>query len=225
MANRATLLFDAVALDRSLATPMHRQLYELLRAYILKGKLSAGSRLPATRSLAAALQVGRNTVIAAYEQLLIEGYLEARSGSGTWVAEILRQSPAVTEPDAHGAPSKFSRRGATIRDQPQFGRRPHKIKIREAAIASFGWIAVSVLFGLGMFYFRGPQGKLNLRARNLISFTDLAEGVDEPDEIPDQLGDAVVVHRSRFGAAAVSAHVRCSDSVSGLGDGAELVSP
>ena len=41
-----------------------------------------------------------------------------------------------------------------------FHRRPHKIKIREAAIASFGWIAVSVLFGLGMFYFRGPQPAL-----------------------------------------------------------------
>ena len=41
-----------------------------------------------------------------------------------------------------------------------FHRRPHKIKIREAAIASFGWIAVSVLFGSGMFYFRGPQPAL-----------------------------------------------------------------
>jgi tellurite resistance protein TerC len=38
-----------------------------------------------------------------------------------------------------------------------FHRRPHKIGIREAAIASFGWVAVSVLFGFGVFYFRGPQ--------------------------------------------------------------------
>src|SRR2546427_4074453 len=41
-----------------------------------------------------------------------------------------------------------------------FHRRPHKIGIREAALASFGWIAVSVLFGLGVFYFRGPQPAL-----------------------------------------------------------------
>src|SRR3989440_3401332 len=39
-------------------------------------------------------------------------------------------------------------------------RRPHKIGIREAALASFGWIAVSALFGLGVFYFRGPQPAL-----------------------------------------------------------------
>jgi tellurite resistance protein TerC len=38
-----------------------------------------------------------------------------------------------------------------------FHRRPHKIEIREAALASFGWIAVSVLFGFGVLYFRGPQ--------------------------------------------------------------------
>jgi tellurite resistance protein TerC len=38
-----------------------------------------------------------------------------------------------------------------------FHRRPHKITIREAALASSGWIAVSILFGLGVFYFRGHQ--------------------------------------------------------------------
>ncbi len=41
-----------------------------------------------------------------------------------------------------------------------FHRRPHKIKIREAAIASFGWIAVSVLFGFGVLYFYGGQQAL-----------------------------------------------------------------
>src|SRR5438552_18262633 len=38
-----------------------------------------------------------------------------------------------------------------------FHRRPHKIEIREAALASFGWIAVSVLFGFGVLYFYGEQ--------------------------------------------------------------------
>jgi tellurite resistance protein TerC len=41
-----------------------------------------------------------------------------------------------------------------------FHRRPHKIKIREAAIASFGWVAVSVLFGFGVLYFYGGQPAL-----------------------------------------------------------------
>jgi len=49
-----------------------------------------------------------------------------------------------------------------------FHRRPHKIKIREAALASFGWISVSVLFGIGMFYFKGPQPALEFFTGYLI---------------------------------------------------------
>ena len=49
-----------------------------------------------------------------------------------------------------------------------FHRRPHKIGIREAALASFAWIAVSVLFGLGVFYFRGPQPALEFFTGYLI---------------------------------------------------------
>ncbi|MCR4282291.1 MAG: PLP-dependent aminotransferase family protein [Bauldia sp.] len=127
MTNRVALLFDAVQFDRNLEMPIHRQLYELLRSYIIDGRLSAGSRLPATRALAEALKVGRNTVIAAYEQLLTEGYLEARSGSGTWVAEVMRHSPRPSRPSAGAVSLRFSRRGDAITSQPQFGRRPHKI--------------------------------------------------------------------------------------------------
>jgi tellurite resistance protein TerC len=49
-----------------------------------------------------------------------------------------------------------------------FHRRPHKIAIRQAALASFGWIAVSVLFGFGVFYFRGPQPALEFFTGYLI---------------------------------------------------------
>jgi TerC family integral membrane protein len=49
-----------------------------------------------------------------------------------------------------------------------FHRRPHKIEIREAALASFCWISVSVLFGIGMLYFRGPQPALEFFTGYLI---------------------------------------------------------
>src|SRR5271169_1723955 len=49
-----------------------------------------------------------------------------------------------------------------------FHQRPHKIGVREAALASFGWISVSVLFGFGMFYFRGPQPALEFFTGYLI---------------------------------------------------------
>ncbi|HEY7611055.1 MAG TPA: PLP-dependent aminotransferase family protein [Alphaproteobacteria bacterium] len=70
---------------RDLLGAVHRQ----LRSAILDGRLKPGLRLPATRAAAVALGVSRNTVIAAYDLLLSEGYLVARRGSGTFVAENL----------------------------------------------------------------------------------------------------------------------------------------
>ena len=68
---------------------MYRQLYDKLRAAILDGRLRAGAKLPSTRSLADELAIARNTVMGAYEQLLAEGYLEGKTGSGTYVAQTL----------------------------------------------------------------------------------------------------------------------------------------
>lgn len=72
--------------DRSLGVPIFRQIYDGLRRAILDGRLRPGQRIPSTRSLAADLGVSRLPVLSAYEQLLHEGYLEGRTGSGTFVA-------------------------------------------------------------------------------------------------------------------------------------------
>ena len=101
MADRSGFPLDALTVDRAAAQPLHRQLYELLRSYILEGRLGAGSLLPATRYLAQRLGVGRNTVIAAYEQLLAEGYIEARAGAGTWVAALPQRA---VQPAAGASP-------------------------------------------------------------------------------------------------------------------------
>lgn len=76
-----------IPLERSSNTPLIRQVYAQIRAYILGGTLQAGERLPSTRELAASLHVSRNVVLEAYDQLLAEGYIESRAGSGTYVAE------------------------------------------------------------------------------------------------------------------------------------------
>jgi GntR family transcriptional regulator/MocR family aminotransferase len=68
--------------------PLYKQLYELIRNAILEGKFSKGQRLPGTRSLSAELKISRNTVALAFEQLLIEGYINGKIGSGTFVSEI-----------------------------------------------------------------------------------------------------------------------------------------
>lgn len=65
-------------------------LYLSLRRLILDGELSAGSPLPATRLLADELGLSRSTLVRAYEQLVLEGYLQSHRGSGTRVSEVLR---------------------------------------------------------------------------------------------------------------------------------------
>lgn len=78
-----------------------RQLYLALRARILDGRLPGGAKLPASRDLAGALGVSRNTVTRAFEQLHAEGYVEGRVGAGTFVARLAQPGPApLAAPDA-----------------------------------------------------------------------------------------------------------------------------
>ncbi|HWQ61108.1 MAG TPA: PLP-dependent aminotransferase family protein [Negativicutes bacterium] len=71
-----------------------KQIYEQLRGNILNGVLRSGDRLPSTRELAAGLRVSRNIIVEAYDQLLAEGFIITRPGSGTYVAEGVGMSEA-----------------------------------------------------------------------------------------------------------------------------------
>lgn len=78
-----------LVLDRAAAAPLHAQLAEALRRAVLDGHLPAGARMPSTRQAATEVGLARATVLAAYEQLTGEGYLEARHGAGTFVSPHL----------------------------------------------------------------------------------------------------------------------------------------
>jgi GntR family transcriptional regulator / MocR family aminotransferase len=75
--------------SRQLLEQLHRQLH----AAILDGRLKAGFRLPPTREFSKSLGISRNTVVAAYDLLLSEGYLSGRTGSGTFVSDIRGNTP------------------------------------------------------------------------------------------------------------------------------------
>ncbi|HEX6514317.1 MAG TPA: PLP-dependent aminotransferase family protein [Nocardioidaceae bacterium] len=68
--------------------PLHVQLATQLRDLVGRGVVPAGSRLPSTRALAADLGVARSVVEQGYDQLLAEGWLVSRQGSGTYVADV-----------------------------------------------------------------------------------------------------------------------------------------
>jgi GntR family transcriptional regulator / MocR family aminotransferase len=87
-----------VSLDPRSAVSLQRQLEAALRHHVRSGRLAAGTRVPSSRALAAELSVARGTVVAVYEQLIAEGYLVARSGSGTVVSDRAVATAAVSTP-------------------------------------------------------------------------------------------------------------------------------
>ena len=82
--------------------PLYQALYDHIRAAILSGELPGGMKLPSTRALADELSISRNTVLNAYQQLLAEGYLEGKEGSGTFVADVLPEH--LLTPPAYPTP-------------------------------------------------------------------------------------------------------------------------
>ncbi|WP_201314068.1 PLP-dependent aminotransferase family protein [Dyella sp. EPa41] len=70
------------------------QIYQQLRAAVVDGRLPPGSRLPSTRDLALQLGVSRKTTLEVYERLVAEGFLDGRTGDGTFVADGLASAPA-----------------------------------------------------------------------------------------------------------------------------------
>ena len=93
MKRAADGLSPVVNIDRRLAQPIHRQVYDGYRQAILDGRLRPGQRLPSTRTLAAELEVSRIPVVTAFAQLAAEGYVDSRVGAGTFVAMTLPDRP------------------------------------------------------------------------------------------------------------------------------------
>ena len=109
-------LYDWRQVDRKSPATLSHQVYLQVRSAILSGSLSGGARLPSSRELASRLDVARMSVIAAYEQLLAEGYVMARRGSGTFVSAELpedfnvrgRTRPQRRKPEPSAKPDQPS---------------------------------------------------------------------------------------------------------------------
>ena len=123
-----------------------------LRAAIRSGRLAAGRELPSTRSLAADLGLARSTVVSAYEQLAIEGYLTARQGRSTTVASITTLSPAGPDHNPMGEQYQYDFRPG----EPALGsfpRRQWQQSMRHVVMQ-----APDDAFGYG-----DPRGRVELR--------------------------------------------------------------
>ena len=114
------------------AAPLQRQLHARLKHAILDGRVLAGSRLPASRQLAQALAISRNTVSAVYEQLAVEGLVVA-GRQGTVVAAL--PAPGVV-PAAPPMPP-LARRVLPLSAAPVTEHGPAALRPGEPALAQF----------------------------------------------------------------------------------------
>lgn len=142
-------LTSGMALDRDLDLQLdlsgagRRQALEsALRAAIRSRRLEAGRALPSTRMLAADLGVARSTVVSAYEQLCVEGYLEATHGSGTRVADGRVDIEEPEEIDLLGPTPRYDFRPGEP-DASAFPRRAWLRSLRRVVVqspdATFGY--------------------------------------------------------------------------------------
>jgi GntR family transcriptional regulator/MocR family aminotransferase len=161
------------ALDREAGGPLHRQIERSIRSAVREGRLPAGSSLPPSRVLASSLGVSRGVVVAAYEQLVAEGYLTSQAGGYTRVN-------AGPEPAGPAAPAPPPRRPAPVVDFG-YGRTDVSYFPRAAWLRSLRKVlteAPSEQFG-----YTSGQGDPHLRLA-LAAYLNRARGtVADPDDI------------------------------------------
>ncbi|KOU39035.1 PLP-dependent aminotransferase family protein [Streptomyces sp. WM6378] len=149
-------------------------LTDALREAVRSGRLTPGTRLPSSRSLAADLGIARNTVADAYAELVAEGWLTARQGSGTTVAQR-----AVARPDRSHTRRLPTRRKPTynlMAGSPDLASFPRAEWLKAARRALTE--APHEAFGFG-----DPRGRVELRTV-LADYLARARGVyASPDRI------------------------------------------
>jgi GntR family transcriptional regulator / MocR family aminotransferase len=142
-----------------------------LREAVRDGRLAPGTRLPSTRALAAHLGIARGTVASAYDQLVAEGFLTARTGSGTVVAPV-RLDPAQVTASAPVSLPRFDLRPGS----PDVSTFPAAVWLRSLRRALASAPVASYNYG-------DPRGSVILRAA-LASYLGRTRGVlASPDQI------------------------------------------
>jgi GntR family transcriptional regulator/MocR family aminotransferase len=181
-------------IDRAADAPVFRQIYAQLRSAILSGALRPATKLPSTRELAAQLGVSRSAVVAAFEQLLAEGYASGRTGAGTFVASDLPEPFAALRgrkkppaPAAAIAPS-FRDFGDFVDVTAQNDDRPFNLgrTLVDARTAEL-WRKLSARtlrsFARSHLGYGDPRGMPELR-KSVCGYLRVARGVRcEPDQV------------------------------------------
>lgn len=156
-------------LDRQSNIPLSVQLAASLRRAISDGRVAAGARLPSTRALSNEIGVSRSTVVTVFEQLVAEGFIQSRIGSGFYVPD--REKPFENTPRYTGAReiSKHAKVVQSLAGKIRVGKsRPFEIGnafVDNRLLATWKRLASRALTGDQKFnhFYSSAQGDENLR--------------------------------------------------------------
>lgn len=163
---------------------LYEQIYEHIREEIKGGKLLSGERLPSTRALAEYLQVSRSTVDFAYEQLVSEGYIEAKPNRGFFVC-MLEEMPESGRQEAYDGMERERRAVGTAESAIAYDFSPNGLDMSVFPYGVWKRITKNILtegneelFALGE-----PQGDYDLR-QTISRYLHSARGVNcAPEQI------------------------------------------
>jgi GntR family transcriptional regulator/MocR family aminotransferase len=201
---RSIIAFEMIRLDRTSAEPLHEQLYRQIRDELKSGKFSDGSsRLPSSRTLAMDRGISRSTVRLALSKLHAEGYLRSKSGSGTFVANLLPESfltadqPEICQPIEH--PARVSNRVKAIPDGrvgnqfdlgatgagPGISLLPSIPAVDEFPIAVWERLRAQVLAkkGVNLLRYSSNRGDVDLRKAIAAYLCDFRAARCHPDQV------------------------------------------
>lgn len=169
-----------VCLNAGAGAPLYQQLYESLAEQVRAGTLKTGDRLPGKRSLASQLAVAVNTVDAAYQMLVAEGYLEARPRSGFFVLE----HPGPLAPPPRRAEEEDREVAAPQAPAARFDLSTGSVDTGLFPFRTWGRIQRELLYNGGELLRHGHrQGDVELR-RELAAYLRAYRGVVcSPDQI------------------------------------------
>jgi GntR family transcriptional regulator / MocR family aminotransferase len=144
--------------------PLHRQIYNAVRQNIIDGTLPFNAKLPATRAFALTYGVSRNTVLAAFDDLIAEGFLEARVGAGTFVKHQTQVNARITAQQLSNRGLAISSTAFTIPRETRIAAFRHGI----GDLSLFPWDVWTRLYKRAVhqnqnFGYHDPAGFLPLR--------------------------------------------------------------
>lgn len=160
--------------EKEAASPLYQQLYEQLRQQIIEGILPRGRKLPPTRELAAEYHLSRNTVIGAYQQLEIEGYVRSIVGSGYYVEDLHLFQGFCHSEQTEGMPRKQVKKSDNLFDfyYGNLDYNCYRSKAwRRCLLDAYDWMATQNTVS-----YCDPQGLPELREK-LASYLHFSRGV------------------------------------------------